>query len=655
MSIKSKFDPVLFKQDYTSQGISLLSADLIFKESMKILDNSLAFDKIMKINELRRSCGVTDKSTYTVNIRKPPAMHTNPDIYLSDNYLVVDLETTNVEKGTALNADNHLLLACWSFREEKRHVWGDEYQMQELEQDIRAAEFIVCHGGKFELGWFRRCGYDLRKIVLYDTLLGEKVLAGNRRMVLSLDATAKRRNLGQKDSTVSLMIKAGVCPSQIPQAMLKDYCDQDVALTEAIFIEQRAELRAMGLLPVFWARNAVTPVLADIEPHGMGLDAVRVNEMFVGYKAQWDTLNVEFNRLTGGINPKSPKQMREFLYEKMGFAEVTDYKGKEVKTDTGEKATSKDILTQLDAVTDEQKEFKKVAVSLAKLKTPMQNLTKMKAKADNGERMYGTFNQAVAQTHRLSSSARLGGMQLQNPERAFKKCFRARPGYVLMQADAAQLEFRIAADLARDDLAINFIRGGGDVHQLASEVLGVVRDAAKAKTFRPLYGGSSGTPKEKKYYKAFREAYPKIYETQTAWTLEVAKNKTLRIASGLIFYWPDTEVKQSGYVTNTTSIFNYPIQSFSWDVIAMTLRDVWEQLDGIDARILNTQHDSIILEVSEASVEHVETILVEAFTSRIYTIIYTLFSHEIKVPLAVGLKYGSHWGEGSETKHEATV
>ena len=50
--------------------------------------------------------------------------------------------------------------------------------------------------------------------------------------------------------------------------MLKDYCDQDVALTEAIFLEQRQELIEMGLLPVFWARNTITPVLADIEPHG---------------------------------------------------------------------------------------------------------------------------------------------------------------------------------------------------------------------------------------------------------------------------------------------------------------------------------------------------------------------------------------------------
>ena len=67
-----------------------------------------------------------------------------------------------------------------------------------------------------------------------------------------------------------------------------------------------------------------------------------------------------------------------------------------------------------------------------------------------------------------------------------------------MQADAAQLEFRIAADLARDDLAIDFIRGGGALHQLASEVLGVVRDAAKAKTFFDPYTVEAAEPPKKR-------------------------------------------------------------------------------------------------------------------------------------------------------------
>jgi DNA polymerase I-like protein with 3'-5' exonuclease and polymerase domains len=608
-------------------------------------------------------------------------MFTNPDIYLGNNFLVVDLETTNVEKGTALNGENTLLLACWNlgvdhpkYSSGRSHaVWGDEYSQGLLGEHIRAAEFVVAQGAKFELGWFRRCGFDLRKVLTYDTLLAEKVIAGNRRIPLSLDATAMRRGLGHKETTVSSLIKAEVCPSNIPQGLLEAYCHQDVALTEKIFLAQRTELQELGLLPVALCRNLVTPVLADIEPHGMGLDKDRVNAMYVDYKARWDALNVEFNRLTGGINPKSPKQMRAFLYGPaiapvtdnpadalfftpgLGFAEVQDYKGKEIKTDTGEKATNKGILTELVAITPEQKEFKKVAVALAMLKTPMQNLTKMKAKADKEERMYGTFNQAVAVTHRLSASARLGGMQLQNPERAFKKCFRARPGYAIIQADAAQLEFRVAADLARDDLAYNLVKSGGDVHALAASTLGVSRDAAKAKSFRPLYGGSSGTPKEKAYYKAFREAYPDIFKEQTRWTLEVAKTKALRIASGLIFYWPDTEIKQSGYVTNTTSIFNAPIQSFSWDIISLVLRDVWERIEGIDANIINAQHDSIILEVALESVDDVKTILVDSFTTRIYTIMSSLFGYEIKVPLGCGIKSGEFWGEGKEIKVEANV
>jgi DNA polymerase-1 len=349
--------------------------------------------------------------------------------------------------------------------------------------------------------------------------------------------------------------------------------------------------------------------------------------------------------------------MREFLYEKMKFPEVLDYKGNPIETCTGEKGTSKDVLTALVATTPEQKEFKRVVTALSLLKTPMQNLTKMKAKADKGERMYAAFNQAIVQTHRLSSSARKGGMQFQNFDRAFKPCFVAREGYVIIEADFAQLEFRAAADLTRDAVAEAAIRSGDDVHALAASILGIGRQSAQAKTFRPLFGGSSGTPKEKKYYAAFREKYAIIYKTQTEWTYEVAKTKQLRIASGLIFYWPDTEIKSSGYVTNSTSIFNYPIQSFSFEVVALSLRAIWERVAELDCQILNTVHDSIILECSLECLDEVKSIVIDCMTNEIYTIMRSIYNYDFKIPLGIELKIARHWADKSADtfKHEAKV
>ena len=49
------------------------------------------------------------------------------------------------------------------------------------------------------------------------------------------------------------------------------------------------------------------------------------------------------------------------------------------------------------------------------------------------------------------------------------------------------------------------IKNGVDVHQYTADVIGVSRQDAKAHTFKPLYGGTTGTDDEKRYYSAFKE------------------------------------------------------------------------------------------------------------------------------------------------------
>ena len=439
----------------------------------------------------------------------------DPEIFLYGSFLVLDFETTNKERGTSLDAANGLLFAHWrrhlsqdgrwSIRDNS--VWADEYGQHELLADIGSVDFIVAHHTKFELGWLRRCGLDLRKILCYDTLIGEKVLAGNLKLQLSLDATGARRGLGQKDVTASRLIKGRVCPSQIPKRLLEDYCRQDVALTEQIFLQQRQELSELGLLPVAYCRNLVTPVLADIEFNGMTLDPERVGATHNDYAERYSALAKDFAAVTGGINPKSGKQMREFIYGVLGFSKPTDHKGNELVTDGGKAKTDKATILSLKAETDEQQTFKRLAVELAKLKVPLQNLVKMKAiceESPDDPRIFASFSQTTTKTHRLSSTGRNGGFQYQNLDRAFKRLFKpCASGRVVCEADAPQLEFRVAAFLGNDARAKKDISEGFDVHQATADTLGVSRQNAKAFTFKPLFGGNSGTPREKKYYKYF--------------------------------------------------------------------------------------------------------------------------------------------------------
>lgn len=594
----------------------------------------------------------------------------NPDIYLGSNYLVLDVETTNREHGSALDGQNTLILACWRLgnghpdasRGRDYAVWSDEFGQSDLLAACARADFIVAHHSKFEGGWLRRCGLNLRKILPYDTMIGEKVLAGNRKQSLSLDATAARRGLGSKSAVAASLIKAGVCPTQIPQSMLQEYCEQDVALTESIFLQQRDELAALSLLPVAYCRNLVTPALADIEFNGMTLAPERVQETYRDYATKYAHLEEEFSKVTGGINVKSSKQMAEFIYGGLAFEEPTDYRGQILKTAAGKPKTDKETIANLKAYTPEQKAFLKVTRELIKFKTPLQNLTKMYdicRESPDDPRVFASYNQTVTKTDRLSSTSRNGGFQFQNFDRAFKKLFKARkPGHVICEADAPQLEFRVAAMLGNDEVAKRDILDGVDIHANTASVLGSNRQDAKSKTFRPLYGGNNGTPREKAYFKYFRDRYAGIYEAQSAWCVEVAKNKQLITPWGLRFYWPDTEITKSGYITNSTQIFNAPIQSFATaDIIPLTFVLLWHRVAefGDDCTLVNTIHDSIIAEILRAIERAYKQVVVECFTHDIYELVEKIYGIAIDVPLGVGIKVGEHWGEGDEEKYEPGV
>jgi DNA polymerase I-like protein with 3'-5' exonuclease and polymerase domains len=581
--------------------------------------------------------------------------------------VVLDFETTNLEKGDAGVEGNKLILACWldgSDLEARRvdriqHDRADEFNQRRLTERIESADFIVCHNAKFELKWLHRMGVDLRRVCCYDTQIGEYCLAGNRKRELSLDGTAKRYGLFGKSQWVSVLIKSGYPVEDIGEEYLREYCEQDVRLTHEIFRQQRKALHESKLLRVFYSRCLATPALADIEYKGTRLDADKVRDAFRDYSERYERSLAEFERVTGGINFKSSKQVRAYLYDKLGFEEALDYKGNPLRTKGGQKATKKEIVATLEAKTPEQEEFKGVLLPLLHLKKKMQILEQMMGccKEDNGH-IYASLNQTVTGTHRLSSTGGKWGFQFHNFPREFKPLFRARKdGWLMVEADAPSLEFRVAVDMGGDRQGKEDIRQGVDVHRLSADTIKVSRQDAKKYTFRPLYGGDSGTTLERRYYKAFRQKYSGIYETQTRWTYEVLSSKKLTIPSGLTFYWPDTEISRSGYIKNRTNIFNYPIQSFATaDIIPLTLVLVWHYCKDISAQVTNTIHDSIIADVHPDSVDRFRQILIRAFSEDIYKVLKQIYDYDFTTPLGVGIKIAEHWGDTKqEEKYEAKL
>lgn len=582
----------------------------------------------------------------------------DPTLYWSDNYVVLDFETTTLSKGNPNVEGNRIVLACWGRAGVVKHTFGSEYEQGELVAAIEGCDFIVAHNAKFELGWLKRCGVDLRKVVVYDTFIGEYVLGGNRfsMVQLGLDASLKRYGLAPKADLIGSMFKAGICSSDIPESWLLKYCRRDVVACEELFLKQREKLRTRGLIHLQYQRCLLSPCLADLESYGMQLDAEAVDRAMGQLEDDYAKITSELQTMMDGASPASTKQKAEFIFGTLGFRIPLDHKGKPLTTPAGEPSVAAPALLRLRPQTARQRLFLEKYNEWSRMHS---DLTKYLRKfkdciEDTGGALHATFNQCATRTHRLSSSGLVHKVQFQNLNRAFKPVFKARhDGWVVAEADGAQLEFRIAAHLGRDKVALADILGRVDIHSFTASIIGCSRQDAKPHTFKPLYGGTSGTDAEREYYAAFAAKYGGIAATQRGWTHEVLNNKKLVTEYGLIHYWPDCKMTQNGYIMHTTSIYNYPVQGFATaEIIPIALICAWHRMKDWQGFLVNTVHDSIIAELPPEEIDAWHDLAQQCLIRDCYDIIQRLYGISLCVPLGAGVLVDTHWASATAKRSE---
>ncbi len=621
----------------------------------------------------------------TGKLARLPAHVSEPDpsIYRTGSYVTLDFETTTELRGSPLADENRIVLACWHYTDNLRdrihsdahpmcHRFGSEYDLEELSSAIQESDFIVAHNAKFELGWLRRCGLDLRSIICFDTLIAEYVLGGNRFALhqLGLNACLARHGLPGKENVVAAMIKGGVPVPDIPQQWLLEYCERDVRATGELFNKQVALLESGGLAAVNYQRNLVTPALTDIEFNGMQLDGNIVAARHKEEEERYAKLTTELQTFCGGASPSSTKQMREFIFDELNFNIPTDYRGKPILTPSGAPSVASDVVAQLIPTTKRQTAFVGLRQQWARSHSDLTKYIRKFAECcDLGAgHLRCSFNQSTTRTHRLSSNGLQYRIQFQNLNRGFKPFFRSRHSdWLIGEIDGAQLEFRVAAHMGKDHVALHDIISGRDIHKYTAsilngitmeEVTGPLRQDAKAHTFKPLYGGTSGTESQQAYYSAFKHRYKGIAGTQQKWTQDVLRDKFLRTEWGLKYYWPDTRLCKSGYITNTTSIYNYPVQAFATaEIIPCALVCAWHRMKNMSSFVVNTVHDSIIAELHPDEQELWHEIAKQCLIVDCYNMIEQLYGVRLTVPLGAGVTTGTHWADkeskASEVVYEA--
>lgn len=220
----------------------------------------------------------------------------------------------------------------------------------------------------------------------------------------------------------------------------------------------------------------------------------------------------------------------------------------------------------------------------------------------------------------------------------------------VMEADFAQLEFRVAAFLSQDSVAIEEVVNGFDVHSYTAQVITEAgqktsRQDAKAHTFAPLYGatGFGRTPSEAAYYHHFNDKYVGIAEWHERLAKEALTTRKIKTPSGREFSFPDVQRQENGRVSYFTQIKNYPVQSFATAcIVPLALLHIDTLLANMKSCIVNTVHDSIVVDVHPDE----ERAVIEAVqqTNRdLPNLINTRWGINFNVPLLLEAKIGPNW------------
>jgi DNA polymerase I len=325
----------------------------------------------------------------------------------------------------------------------------------------------------------------------HDTLVAAYLLEPQRRTYdlteLAADAgigLAEEVSKGESDDDGQLSLdeaggEAGLDPTEEAQ------------LVASLAEKQRPRLKELELEPLL--RDVELPlvhVLAAMEQEGLKLDAERLAEVGAGFGERIDTLEKEIYELAEEeFTIGSPQQVGRILFEKLGLTRKR--RGK-----TGF-STDARVLAQ---IRDEHPIVEKIESwrELTKLKNTYLDSLPELIDSETG-RVHTTFSQTTAATGRLSST----NPNLQNIPirtelgRPVRACFVADRGARLLSADYSQVELRVLAHVAEEEVLKEIFRAGDDVHAAtAAEVFNISRDEvdvgqrskAKMVNFGIVYG-----------------------------------------------------------------------------------------------------------------------------------------------------------------------
>jgi DNA polymerase-1 len=388
-----------------------------------------------------------------------------------------------------------------------------------------------------------------------------------------------------------------------------------------------------------------------MEETGIGVDSAALRALAAELGETIAKLEAESCELAGRrFNLNSPVQLRDILFNELKLPT----KGI-AKTRSGP-STDVGTLTRLAEVHPLPRKLLEYR-SLSKLKSTYADT--LPALVDPAtQRIHTSFHQALTATGRLSSSEpNLQNIPTRTAEgRKIRRTFVATPGHLLLSADYSQIELRVLAHLSGDETLIDAFSRGEDIHvRTATEILGIkpenvdaaARRLAKVINFGLIYGmganrlaGELGIAltEASDYIKRYFERLSGVRAYFDGCLTQARTRGWVATMYGRRRYLPELTGNHGGARAQAERIaINTPIQGTAADLmkLAMIRAHTAIRTTGSSARMVLQVHDELLFEVARDDLDAARDLSRNAMEG----------VAELKVPLAVELKWGPNWAE----------
>ena len=473
-----------------------------------------------------------------------------------------------------------------------------------LKEVLEEGPVKVLHNSKFDYA-FLRSEHGISLSPIFDTMLAAQLLGGgDQGPSYSLEAVAERHAGLEVDKSA----RGEDWSRKLSEAQI-EYAARDAAILLPLRERLSEELEEEKLVRVSGIEFRAVAAIAEMELAGIKLDVARWKELEKTVRRRRDeaalALDAQFPEPEGmlpleGLGPRlnlnSPQQITD-AFRSLGI-ELPDTKvWTLLKVDH---PAAKLLL--------EYRELqKKLGTYLETYPTFVHEKT---------GRIHANFLQCRVPTGRLACTS--PNIQQIPHEDGFRRCFVAEEGNVLVIADYSQIELRILAEVSGDPAFVQAFRERDDLHRVTAatmfgvemeEVTKEQRSAAKRINFGLMYGrgpkslsAQLGTDEERArgLIDEYFANYPKVRRYLQGTAARAMKTRRLRTLSGRIRKFGDTSNLGSAEKgAMRREAMNFPIQGASADIAKLALAYVREDLEGLDARLINCIHDEFVVECAE--------------------------------------------------------